>query len=304
VLKRILLSDKNQNRGKKRCASADCNTRSVKRRRVISAESLQVPANLEEDFIKLDDEFYTMCEKLYYCFFTDSFQARKWRRINPKPSSRIPALIPLVQLIPLQYVVDCEFKRFLYDVENAKSRTLRPKISLDLIKKFLTRVHAYIAFGLQAIAIGYSHDRNGSIRYLVFPEQQNNVNSVVPQKSRFDARVMEEFQKIEPNKTGTFLKRCVLIAHPGNSACLSREELRQVYCIMHRAESPFALVIAPRAEGPKALCIHLTPTGCTILSKDIHVSSEVSPSPLCCQIPFTVVDDMPCRVVDLLIHKK
>ena len=273
--------------------------------------------------IKNDRGSYESWELLYHCYYSEEFHDSSLLA-NRKPSRLHPAEVPLVPQVPLESIPSHELKIYLGDV-SARSCTPLPVIAQDLVAKFLSRVHAFTAFGLQSEAFAYSHERNGTIKYLLLLPQENAVDSVHSRRlcsSKHNpndvtfADFMKEMQKYEPQRFGAPVQRCWLLTHPRDTPLLSLREIYKLYTMVCHNRKFFAIVFSPKQEGLKAICVQLTTDGFSAIARyeqraqkqgdddearikqkviEFMTSADVD---FYTQRPFTVAD-LPCYVVDM-----
>ena len=269
-----------------------------------------------DELLKCDAESYGEWEKLYKCYVPAA--VGDCCAPNPPETSKSPsALIPLLSLIPFSELKRCNVPVdlppcMMEGTDCAKG--VKPRMALSVVVKYLSLVHAFSALGLEAQATAYSHD-NGIIRYLALPPQENLPNSVW-EKTSLDRisldpilTAIEYFNKQEPGKTGVFTPRCWILSRPRHKPLLSADGLYQLYKKTLKQKNMFALVLSPRGTGIKALCVHLTRSGKKEIDRFCHAAPKhrkqyvlqciaKSETPLYCQVPFEIVDDVPCCVVD------
>jgi len=118
------------------------------------------------DLIQHDPITYSKWESLYNCCFFCSLQ-RGWKASNPKPTSRNPATIPLVPNVQWKHIKSCPYLNHMSETTDCDETFLKPIISIDLIKKFLARVHYFTYVGLEAQATAYSRGINGVMSLLL-----------------------------------------------------------------------------------------------------------------------------------------
>ncbi len=114
------------------------------------------------------------------------------------------------------------------------------------------------------------------------------------------------------NKDEHYIPRCWIHTHPCFKAFMSSTDIYQFYAGECQYRHSFGIVLSPRAEGVKALCVHLTDDGfeeigrycneAMVEGKDTkdHVSVRLQGSvrKYYCQIPFTTSSE-PCTLLDL-----
>ena len=143
---------------------------------------------------------------------------------NKKPSPSDPAVIPFVPLTPA--FCDGELHHMCETSEWDDSWPV-PVISVDLITKFLSRVHSFTAVGLEAQATAFSFGQNGTIRWLALLPQINEVHTVTSRDegpTEFDA--VNRFSELEPSsERGTHVLRCWIHTHPRFKAFMSSTDI-------------------------------------------------------------------------------
>ena len=273
--------------------------------------------------LKHDEFTYLQWELLYRSEYCLEFDAASLEP-NKKPSRRYPALVPLVCKVPLRDIPDWnKAATRTIDVTEKVGRG-QIEIAEDLVSKFLARVHAFTAVGLQAEAFAYSFGDEGTIKYLVLLPQEATPCSVEskPLKSRKHepddltvADVQQRLQRFGPaEREGCFIQSCWLLTHPRSTVFLTEKEIYKLYLRTKAATNKqmFAIVLSPRNEGLKAICLRLTKTGFNSIDKAVKRAQKQRKDPekevlecmpsfppgLLCQIPFTVAC-ITCDVLDL-----
>jgi len=102
----------------------------------------------------------------------------------------------------------------------------------------------------------------------------------------------------------------MLDPHPMLHAFMSSQDIVQLYHLRREDDNSFGIVLSPRREGVKALCVHLTDEEYermksyeAIAQGDLlsYASARIKlgyNNSFYCQIPF-LVRDLACSVVDL-----
>ena len=128
---------------------------------------------------------------------------------------------------------------------------------------------------------------------------------------------IQKFNEKEPeNDENRYYLRCWIHKHPRFKAYMSSTDLFQLYLVTKTNKRAFGIVISPRDEGPKALCVRLTKSGFKTMEKLFsdaekekvnafeYVTSHIHGlSDLYCQFDFRVTDD-PCTVVICVQRKR
>jgi len=140
-----------------------------------------------------------------------------------------------------------------------------PAISDDMFQAYLGFVHNFTAMNLDAQAFGYSVGENGVVRFLALLPQDNAKGCVsckngpgVPTEK--DAKLY--FVDCDPSvKPEDLVLRCWIRSRPMDTAGLSSEDILQLFHFTKQNRDMFAVVISPRLEGVKAICVRLTQNG-------------------------------------------
>ena len=183
-----------------------------------------------------------------------------------------------------------------------------------MLEDILGYVHALTSVGLEAQATAYSNGEDGIIKYLALLPQECTHGGVVSRDDGpTDVDVMQRLHELEPGKTDReFIPRCWIRTHPCFKALMSTTDLLQLSAFAWHDPNSFGIVLSPRLEGVKALCVHLTRFGLEMIKAyqteplDAHesrrdrVSTRIFDSTLkyYCQIPF-VISFESCVVIDL-----
>lgn len=162
----------------------------------------------------------------------------------------------------------------------------------------------------------------GLVRYLALLPQINKVGTVESlDASITEMDALEQFSGMEPIQDPCTV-RCWINTHPRYKALMSSTDIYQLYGIALTNRSSFGIVISPRMEGVKALCVHLTDEGFNWIdnfvnylnrteknlkdykSKVISFVDECSRDmKFYCQIPFTISYDE-CQLLDFWSNEK
>ena len=262
------------------------------------------------DLVQHDDKVYDQWEHIYNCFFSAIMNA-SWLEENDKPTVDNPAVVPLVPQVPFDEE-NCQQSWSHMTCQSDWDESIPiPIISVSLIRCFLARVHAFTAVGLEAQATAFSCEEDGVIKYLALLPQRNTVTSVSSRSTgptELDA--LERLKSLDPK--GKYIPRCWIHTHPRWKAFMSPTDIYQLYICACENRQSFGIVLSPRGQGLKALCVHLTQSGfeevagfcqdATTLQKDVmqHVILRISQSPnkFYCQIPFDVSSEL-CHIIDL-----
>jgi len=133
-----------------------------------------------------------------------------------------------------------------------------PVVSVDLIMEFLAHAHAFTAVGLEAQGLVFSSSEAGDVKYLYIMPQINEVCSVQNLDgpiSELDA--VQQFSSMEPQHD-EWVIRCWIHTHPRHKAFMSESDIFQLYSYARTNRKSFGIVISPKEEGIKVLCVHLT----------------------------------------------
>lgn len=132
-----------------------------------------------------------------------------------------------------------------------------PVQSFDLIQTFLAYVHNFTALGLEAMGTAFSYGDDGDLQYLVMPPQVGNAFNRENGTTEFVA--LQSFCSSDPGKNpDNFIMRCWIHTHPMLHAFMSSQDIVQLYYLRREDDNSFGIVLSPRREGVKALCVHLT----------------------------------------------
>ena len=141
-----------------------------------------------------------------------------------------------------------------------------PYVSCDLIRRFLAFAHAFTTLGLEAEAPALSCGPEGVIKCLVLPPQINEVNTVSDIDS--DVAVLDAIQRFQrPRRRGEddeqtfFHPRCWIHTHARFKPFMSCKDLYQLFGLTQENRSAFGIVLSPRDNQLKALCVKLTDVG-------------------------------------------
>ena len=200
-----------------------------------------------------------------------------------------------------------------------------PVLSLALFRKFLARVHAFTALGLEAQATAFSVEKNGVINLLAFLPQTNEVLRVIQRETTVvdgesvalptEIDAFDRFRSlVPPNSDDTYVTRCWIHTHSRPKAFMSAVDLCQLYNLTFSNPDSFGIVISPREEGIKVLCVRLTEEGRNRIgvfyseAQEKHVANVTAyvehqirtsfHTKFYCQISFKVTKD-DCYTVDL-----
>ena len=149
-------------------------------------------------------------------------------------------------------------------------------VSSDLIEKFLGHVHLFTTLGLEAQAIAFSLTEHGVIKYLALLPQTNQYGDVSSREdgpTEIDA--IHKFSELEPlNRDGHYIPRCWIHTHPCFKAFISATDMSQLYGGACQYRHSFGIVLSPRAEGVKTLCVHLTDDGFEEIGRFCNEATE------------------------------
>ena len=281
-----------------------------------ASEAKRRRISLDDKFkylVRHSEAYYTRWETLYRCMFSTVLEEQFLAR-NAMPTKRAPALVAMIPEIPLDRI-SCEELSLMSPCYDGPRGAPLPCISMDLIKKFLAHVHAFTTVGLEAQATAFSRGRNGVIKYLALLPQITRVGSIMTRESaehKLDA--VEEFKAMAPGtRATTFVPRCWIHTHPSFKAYMSSTDLIQLYFNACLNPESFGIVLSPKLDGVKALCVRLTGEGFANMRKwfdeakqsgtadeNEYVSLKLHEATikLYSQIPFVASADS-CQVVDL-----
>ena len=302
-----------------------------KRRRPISARSSEasqqteqlLPENSQDDLtsydylVTHDPQVITKWKEFYDCNFASTL-SKKYLSKNENPAKGKPACIPLTPCIPWHLISSYEL-RLMNRSCDWGTRPV-PVLSFDLIQTFLAHVHNFTAVGLEAQATAYSYG-DGVVQYLSLTPQINEISNVTTRNSDItELNSLQRFCTIDPTKNIELFKmRCWIHTHPLYKAFMSSEDIVQLYWLrkdeLHDSESPsngksFGIVISPRQEGVKALCVHLTDEAFVRMKRYEEIADgdlkgylktrlrEGLENTFYCQIPFQI-SSVPCTVADV-----
>ena len=214
-------------------------------------------------FVQHDDHLYAEREDLY-SIVTSIPNYCNWS-VEPQcmiPSAEHPVVIPLIPNIPLQDIWGEELIHLSGDNEWDDSLP-KPILSVDLIRKFLAIVHSFTAVGLETQATAFSCGRNDVIKYLGILPQINETHTVTSaEDGPTDFDLMDGFKMKDPiTVNATFFGRCWIHTHPRWKAFMSTLDIVQLYYNERMCGHSFGIVLSPRREGAKALCVALTREG-------------------------------------------
>ncbi len=262
-------------------------------------------------YVPLIQASYSAWNQLYFCEYCTTMKA-EYLTENTKPSPLNPAVVPLIPLVPLDEVLEADIET-PYLSRKSDCTTCHIVVAEDLVQQFLARVHAFTAIGLQAEAFGYSFGEKGAVKYIVILPQESTVDSVNSKrlKDRKDSPddlshidVINAIQEREPRRLEKIIQRCWLLTHPRGSVFLNEDELLKLYEYTRKNKHFFAIVLSPKRNGLKALCLHLTRDGFNKIEKykSTAIDKELDPKRFIadkmllskhtfyCQIPFIVTE--------------
>jgi len=105
--------------------------------------------------------------------------------------------------------------------------------------------------------------------------------------SEFDA--VDIFEKLDLKfRSETYISRCGIHTHPRFKAFMSSLDIYQLYGMTQQNPRSFGIVLSPRGEGLKALCVHLAQDQQEAQAADMRQYTEIhiheSHTKFCCQI--------------------
>ena len=229
-----------------------------------------------------DQKKYDVWEKFYHYTCSDKIDKTKME-INLKPNPHRVAEVPLFFFVPKTLL--CVRDEVVHMAETRDNHRFMPKLSKEVVGKFLALVHQFTCVGMQAQATVFSYGLSGVIKYLTVLPQINDAHSVCVKSKDSIEEAQKKLQELDPTKRfDGFLPHCLLLTHPQDDLFLSPEELLQLFLYsrdkrLYTANDPrgprfFAIVLNPRKKDIKALCLHLTASGFTEISKYYSSAKE------------------------------
>jgi len=255
------------------------------------------------ELISHDPELYKLWESCYDCIFLQVLQKRC---LKANAKSKGSAIVSFVLYVNIRDIPDPTGDlRFLSD-EFDQTKTAH-KITYNLVKKFFGSCSAFHSCRSSGRSI-YLKKENGVINHLAILPQINEEASVHTREPHPDP--VEFFRTMEHDSCPQYHCRCWLHTNPNRIACLSPEDIFQMY----KNRNMFALVISPVKSGLKALCVELTQAGRELIQdfyesdmladldaqddKNIVQKIRDSSSKFYVQVPFELCLSV-CHVVDL-----
>lgn len=201
-----------------------------------------------------DPVFYNRCKDLYNCAFASSLDIASLAP-NKNSADGVRDSFPLVPSIPSRKSACYDLKHISF-CSDWGSRPV-PVQSFDRIQTFLDYVHNFTALGLEAMGTAFSYGDDGDLQYLVMPPQVGNAFNRENGTTEFVA--LQSFCSSDPGKNpDNFIMRCWIHTHPMLHAFMSSQDIVQLYYLRREDDNSFGIVLSPRREGVKALCVHLT----------------------------------------------
>jgi len=140
-------------------------------------------------------------------------------------------------------------------------------ISIDVIIKFLSLVHLNTAVGFRSQALAFSDSLDGPVRYLgIIPFDREISTAAGLDECNHEEIFIKCFGEAY-SCSPRFVTRCWIITHPTSSVFLSSEEIVQLYDHTVQDEQCFCVVLSPRNDGMKMLCVQLTTKGSKEIKK-------------------------------------
>jgi len=247
--------------------------------------------------------FYRQWYNLYHCDYYTTLD-RTSLLANEYPTTDKCANIPLVSEARWRNI-NCFELRHMSPHSDWCPRSI-PILSGDFIRTFLAYVHHFTSLGLEAQATGFSYGANGVIKYLCLTPQVNTVGSVVSRvEGPTELDAVKEFAATDPSMNEfDFRSRCWIHTHPKYKAFMSAIDLCQLFMLRLNDDNSFGIVLSPREQGIKALCVHLTEDGYSKLKNYYELAKSNtkffqyacarindSCDTYYCQIPFVISPD-------------
>ena len=233
---------------------------------------------------------YVDWEGLYKCVNVGGDYSEFMTR-NGYPSVDKPALIPLTFGQSWERIRSCK-PRWMEINPNYKITEQIPVVSVDVITRFLSLVHINTVLGLQSQAFGYSSYPVGKIRYLAVFPQVNELQSVYDINKRQYEILFRQFllEKEHCTETsGACVMRCWIITHPTSEVFLEPREIIQLYKYSRPKNNCFCIVLSPRSDGIKIICLRLTNKGFNHIQSYKQESERKYPSDEASQMAYLLV---------------
>ena len=199
-------------------------------------------------------------EKYYAWFDTDEARP-EFIFANHYPSSEKPALIPLINRPVQNMLKDWKQKGLEFILKTEDDDEQARVISLELMLKFLSFTHLNTVVGLKSQAMGFSDSPDGSVNHLgIIPFDDKSPTSAKPNKYGLEGILVQCFgeDKLFPFCDKTFVSRCWIITHPTSNVFLLSGEILQLYIHIHHNQNCFCIILSPRNNGIKMVCVKLT----------------------------------------------
>ena len=284
--------------------------------------------------LKHDADTYVRWQEYYACqYFGMSVNIPGFTSANKTSPKVKPAVISLAFIVPDRYLTTPELKHMQLG-NDLREHEPTPVLSLDVILQFLAHVHAFTFVGLEAQAIAYSYGESGTIKYLALFPQKNKeytVNDITVNEhgnplsyhvavnnafSDLDSRdVLEDLDDLHD-----YVPRFWIFTHVKSKAFMSPSDIIRLYNLNLKNPNMFAIVISPKLEGVKALCVRLIDQAKDVIGSFFdeaqrskqsdpvkYVEERLDASPLEYYRQISVVlsdDDVECKLIDLREEKE
>ena len=216
-------------------------------------------------FLGLSDTSFGDWKSCYTVFCTDQARPEFMQR-NHFPSPENPVPIPLIDRSVREVLGDVKPKGMELVSKLSDDEQVQV-ISIDVIIKFLALVHLNTAVGFQSQALAFSESIDGPVTYLcTIPfgrEKSTTAGSDIYNHKKIFSDCFGGSSSCPPR----FVTRCWIITHPTSSVFLSSEEIVQLYDHTLQDKQCFCVVLSPRNDGMKMLCVQLTTKGFKTIKK-------------------------------------
>jgi len=228
-------------------------------------------------------------------------------RIKGKERHHIPSeeeLNSIEKLVPIELPV--KFFTGTQTVIKVESYTTIKDLKIELMNKLDFNIQRAIYYSMYEIC-----EKKSGTEERFIDDAEKVCDILAVWSNEIDA--MKKFAEAEkPNSYEGYIPRCWIYTHPRGKACMSSEELYQLYLRSKTSRNFFTIVLAPRDDGVKALCVQLTEAGFNEIEQYCkeakakhqgikeYVIHHIDQSTVkfYYQIPFIVSYEL-CQVVDL-----
>ena len=205
---------------------------------------------------------YEAWERLYRCVEVNKLDPQFLKSYD-FPTLDNPALLCLVYP-PTWDVIQLERPWGIELDQKEPFPLVIPTLSVDMLTKFLSLVHLNTVAGFHSQALAYSSSHGDIVKYFgVLPS--NRKLSLLPfdEQDDYEELMFNAFIKTDSSfsRFGAFKSHCLIITHPTSSVFLSESDIVDLYKETCRIRNSFCIVLSPRSEGMKILCVQLTDEG-------------------------------------------